>query len=162
MTRIILVFGVLIKLFSCSSKSLEVSRVKNDTLILIENAVAMVSTGEHMPGAGPLKVKYRFGDSILLTSAVLSPELLPSNLNGQHYKVVPLESICPMLTADSAVEELPNYLSVHKFEKNDTGYFVQMMSRSCMDFGGGGSLMLFYKKVGDSLTLVDQSASSLN
>jgi hypothetical protein len=122
----------------------------------------MGSTGEHMPGAGPLKTKYHFGDSIILTSSVVPLNLLPSTLNGQQYKVLPLSVICPMLKGDSASMEQPNYLSIQQFEKNDTGYFIQMVSKSCFDFGGGGSLILTFKKVNDSLMLISQGSSSYN
>ena len=136
--------------------------LSEDRGVLQNTAIAMSMTGEYMPGASPLTRKYHFGDSILLTSVSLPVDLLPRKVKNQCFKILPSKAICSMLVRDSSSAELPNYLSVRRFEKSDTGFYVQMQSLSCLPFGGGGSLGIYLKKVRDSFVVVSQSSSSIN
>src|SRR5689334_20353496 len=97
------VFSILVlTALACRSNNTRITvQAKSDTMLLLEKAISMGSTGEHMPGAGPLTRKYRFGDSIFLTSPILTLDRLPTTLNGLHYKVVPMNALCRLLKADS-------------------------------------------------------------
>jgi hypothetical protein len=152
----------LLTLFSCGDKVTEVKRPDNDTLKILRVALQHGISGEFMPSASPLKRHYRFGDSILLTSDILPLNILPSAIENQNFKIFPKQQICSMIFADSNMTELPNYLSVSRIEKSDTGYYIQVRSLSCLPYGGGGSLGLYFKKAGDTLKMVNQSASSIN
>ena len=156
------VLGLSILLFSCSDRKTFNYLPENDTVKVLNTAIAMGMTGEYMPGASPLTRKYHFGDSILLTSVSLPVDLLPRKVKNQCFKILPSKAICSMLVRDSSSAELPNYLSVRRFEQSDTGFYVQMQSLSCLPFGGGGSLGIYLKKVRDSFVVVSQSSSSIN
>ena len=140
----------------------EVTRSDNDTLKILRVALQQGISGEFMPSASPLKRQYRFKDSILLTSDILPLNILPSSIENHKFKVLPKQEICLMILADSNMAELPNYLLVSNIEKSDTGYYIQVRSLSCLPYGGGGSLGLYLKKVGDTLKILNQSASSIN
>lgn len=149
-------------LFSCIDHVTDSKQFDSDTMKVLQAALKRGTSDEFMPEVFPLQRKYRFGDSILLTSEVLPLDLLPSTVDNQKFKILPQQLICKMINADSSMADLPNYLSVKRFEKRDTGYYVQVCSLSCFLFGGGGTLGLYFKKVGDSLIIVHQSATSIN
>ncbi len=155
-------FIYILTLFSCGDKVTESKHSDNDTLKILRVALHQGISDEFMPSASPLKRKYRYEDSILLTSDILPLNILLSSIENQKFKVLPRQQICSTIVADSNMAELPNYLSVTRLEKSDTGYYIQVRSLSCMPYGGGGSLGLYFKKVGDTLKIVDQSASSIN
>ena len=115
-----------------------------------------------MPGASSLKQNHAYGDSIYLTSEVLPLNILPSQLGNQNFKILSKCNICEIITSDSNLKVPPNYLEVVNFEKNDSGYYVHLESLNCFPFGGGGSLGLYFKKVKDSILVVDRSSSSIN
>jgi hypothetical protein len=60
------------------------------------------------------------------------------------------------------LEEVPNYLIVSRFEKKDTGYYVQVQSLSGRPYEGGGSLGLYLKIIRDSLIVVRRMSFSIN
>ena len=76
--------------------------------------------------------------------------------------MLPKQTIYRMLTGESYRHDVPNYLCISRFEKNDTGYYVQVQNLSALPFGGGGSLGLYFKKVGDSLIIADKASGSIN
>ncbi len=115
-----------------------------------------------MPSAYPLTYKYKFGDSMLLTSNALPLSILPSIVGYQKFKILPQSEICALIKNDSNLSQVPNYLLLNRFEKNDTGYYVLLQSLSCRDFEGGGSLGLYLKKEKDSFIVIKRSSSSIN
>ena len=157
-----ILFIFLLALYSCGENAVTIRQSESDTLKVLRTAIHQGISDEYMPSASPLKRQYHFGDSILLTSEILSLDLLPTRVQDQSFKVLSKEEICSMIVADSAMSELPNYLNVSNFEKSDTGYYVQLRSLGCLPFSGGGSLGLYFKRIGDSLTIVDRTMSSIN
>ena len=148
---------------SCCNTSHEITQQqKSDTARIIEIALAEGILDRYMPSASPLEILYKFGDSILLTSKTLPLTVLPSNLNGRKFKIMTQEEICSIIRGDSSLDKVPNYLVIDHLEKNDSGYYVQVKSLSCRPFGGGGALGLYFKKVKDSLIVVERSSSSIN
>lgn len=152
----------LLTLFSCGDKVTEVKRSDNDTLKILRVALQQGCLDKFMPSASSLKRHYRFGDSILLTSDILPLNILPSAIENQKFKILTKQQICSMIVADRSMTELPNYLSLSRIEKSDTGYYIQVRSLSCLPYGGGSSLALCFKKIGYTLKIVNQLASSIN
>ena len=153
----------MITILSCQNRSVKtIEQQKSDTAKIIEIALNEGTSVHHMPSASPLEINYRFGDSILLTSKGLSLAILPSNLHSQQFKIMAEEEICTIIRRDSNLDEVPNYLMLSHFEKSDTGYYILVQSLSCRPFHGGGSLGLYFKKIGDSLIVVTRSSSSIN
>ena len=129
---------------SCQNKADNSRHQDSDTLAILKATLKESITSRYMPEAFPLKRKYHFGDSILLTSESLPLYLLPSNVDEQNFKILTQEQICSMIEADSNFTNRPNYLNVRKFEKRDTGYYILVQSLSCLPFGGGGDLELYF------------------
>jgi hypothetical protein len=135
---------------------------ENDTSNVLKTVIGEGISDRHMPSADPLTYKYKFGDSILLTSTVLPLGMLPSNIGNQKFKILPQSEICALIKRDSNLTRVPNYLLLNRFEKSDTGYYVLLQNLSCLDYGGGGSLSLYLKKDKDSFVVINRSSSSIN
>jgi hypothetical protein len=135
---------------------------ENDTSILLKTVINEGISDRYMPSTDPLTYKYKFGDSILLTSNVLALDILPSSIGQQKFKILSQSEIYALIKKDSTLTQVPNYLFLSRFEKSDTGYYVQLQSLSCRDFGGGGSLGLYLKKEKDSFVIIKRSSSSIN
>jgi hypothetical protein len=149
-------------LLACQSNAPVIVKQDNDTSILLKKVIREGISGRYMPDADPLTYKYKFGDSILLTSDALPLDILPSNIGSQKFKILPHSKICALIKKDSNLTQVPNYLLLNQFEKSDTGYYVQLQSLTCRDYGGGGSLGLYLKKEKDSFVLIRRSSSSIN
>lgn len=157
---IILLF--LLSFFSCETKPTNTKKPINDTTRVLITVVKHAISVDFMPSASALKRISKFGDSILLTADSLSLDLLPTKSGEQIFKVLPKETIYKILTGLSYRQDPPNYLCISRFEKSDTGYYVQTQNLSVLPFGGGGSLGLYLKIVGDSLKIVKRSSLSIN
>jgi hypothetical protein len=156
-------FLLIITTLSCQNRSVKiVQQQKSDTARIIEIALEEGTSIHRMPEASGLERNYKFGDSILLTSKVLPLNMLPSNLHSQRFKILTEEEICTIIRRDSNLDEVPNYLMITHLERSDTGYYVFVQSLSCRPFGGGGSLRLYFKKIGDSWIVVTRASSSIN
>lgn len=158
-------FGVvflLLTLWSCKNqKDHHVPHV-NDTTLVLNQALSNAISARFMPDADALTQPGHFIDSILLTSNIDFLDLSQVSVAGQKFKVMEEQKILSTLKADSNNVNLPNYLIVSKFEKNDSGYYVQVQNLSGLPYGGGGSLGMYFVKKGDSLINVKRSASSIN
>jgi hypothetical protein len=148
-------------LASCNAYEKQPPEAKNDTTEVLKVAIAKAFYQENLPGISPLMKKYRFSDSLLFSSDSLSLDLLPINLDSINFKILKREQICSMIKKESDSIEVPNYLYIRRFEKNDTGDYVQIQSLSCLDFGGGGSIGVIVKKT-DSLRAEVYGSSSIN
>ena len=156
-------FYILLNLIvACQSNVPVIVKQENDTSLLLKKVISEGISGRYMPSADPLFYKYNFGDSILLTSDVLPLNILPSNTGEQKFKILERSYICALIKKDSTLTQVPNYLLLRRFEKNDTGYYVSLQSLSCRDYGGGGSLGLYLKKEKDSFVVIRRSSSSIN
>ena len=153
---------LLLALSSCNGRLAQTLIPANETTWLINQALANATSSKFMPDADAVTRPYVFNDSILLTSKVISLDLLPASIGVHNFKVMPEEEILGLLKADSNNLQLPNYLILSKFEANDSGYYIQVQNLSVLPFGGGGSLGMYSKKKGDSLLIVSKSASSIN
>jgi hypothetical protein len=149
-------------LFGCQSNTPIIVKQENDTSKILNTVIKDGISDRYMPSADPLTYKYKFGDSILLTSNVLPLDILPSSIGRQKFKILPRSEIYALIKKDSTLTHVPNYLLLTQFEKSDTGYYVQLQSLSCWDFGGGGSLGLYLKKEKDSFVVIKRSSSSIN
>lgn len=147
---------------ACRDHPSALPSAKNDTTLILEESIRYGLSVRYMPDADALHIKYKFGDSVLLTSEKLSLNLLPSVVDGQSFKILPLVELCNMIRRDSLKDASPNVLVIYEIQKNDSGYSALLASRSCLKFGGGGVLSLEFKKLDDSLMLVHRSASSVN
>jgi hypothetical protein len=93
---------------------------------------------------------------------VLPLDILPSSIGQQKFKILPQSEIYALIKKDSNLTRVPNYLLLNRFEKSDTGYYVQLQNLSCLDYGGGGSLGLYLKMEKDSFVVIKRSSSSIN
>jgi hypothetical protein len=153
---------LLIALWSCKGQIHQTVPPLNDTTFLLTQALSNAISVRFMPDADAVTRPYRFKDSILLTSKVISLDLLPASIDDHHFKIMGEHDILQILRADSNNLNLPNYLILSRFEANDSGYYVQVQNLSALPFGGGGLLGLYYVKKGDSLINVKRSAWSIN
>ena len=155
-------FSLLVLLVSCQGRLANSKRPMNDTTQIMEVCLQEATSAKYMPSASPLFKKYKFNDSILLTSSALPLSILPDKADGHVFKIMSQPEICSIITADSILEDVPNYLIISRLERNDSGYYTQLESLSCRPYGGGGSLGLYFKKVKDSLIVVNRSSESIN
>lgn len=153
---------LLVSLCSCGTRSTTADKSVSDTTIVLNTALKQATSIEFMPDVSALRRPSKFGDTILLTCEPLPLEILPTKSGNDIFKVLPKQTIYRILTGESYRHDIPNYLCVSQFEKNDTGYYVQVQNLSALPFGGGGSLGLYFKKVGDSLLIIDKASSSIN
>lgn len=134
----------------------------NDTIGVLNFVLTTIFDVYPLPDLSSVQVPYRFKDSVLFTSDVLPLSILPRQYNGMPFKILPQKQICSMLVSDSLLPEVPNFLGVKVFEKSDTGYYVHIQSRSCLPFGGGGTMGLYIGKRNDSFVIQDIRSSSIN
>jgi len=139
------IFITMIVLASCTNRNGQVSQSKNDTVTAIELAVKTALV-EDFPEMEPVKRKN--GDSIFITSSLLSLSHLPQKIDSFRFKIMPDTMICATIKLDTS-QDIPNYLKLSSFEKRDTGYFVQLESLSCQSGGEGGSVSIFIVKTED-------------
>lgn len=160
-------FGILfllVVLWSCKSHkemAFPLGAVSDTTLVLNQALSEAVSV-KFIPGASALTRLYHFKDSILITSKASLLSFLPVSVGSQKFKVMESHAIISILRADSNNLNLPNYLIVSDFVANDSGYYLQVQNLSSLPYGGGGSLGLYYIKIGDTLMNVKRSAWSIN
>jgi hypothetical protein len=153
---------LLLLLWSCKDQTHHSVRQDSDTTFLLNQVLNDATSGRFMPDADAVMRPYYFKDSILLTSKIISLDLLPTSIGDRKFKIMAEKEILSMLRTDSNNLHLPNYLIVSEFEKNDSGYYVQIQNLSALPFGGGGALGLYYIKKGDSLINIKRAASSIN
>jgi hypothetical protein len=110
----------------------------------------------------PLKKKYHFEDSILLTSDSLPLFFLPKSVDSIKFKILSKKRICSLFAIENDLSKVPNYLYINTFEKNDTGYYVSLESLICFPFSGGGKIGIYITKVKDSFIVKEQMSSSIN
>ena len=149
-------------LLACQSNVPAIVKQENDTSKILKTVITEGISDRYMPSTDPLTYKYKFGDSILLTSNVLPLDILPSSITDQKFKILSHSEIYALIKKDSSLTQVPNYLIINQFEKSDTGYYVLIQSLSCRDFGGGSSLGLYLKKQKDSFVVIKRSSSSIN
>jgi len=152
---------LLILIFACQSNAPVVINQENDTSSVLKTVIGEGISDRHMPSADPLTYQYKFGDSILLTSIVLPLDMLPSDIGNQKFKILTQSEICTLIKKDSNLTKVPNYLLLNRFEKSDTGYYVELRSLNCRYYTGG-SLGLYLKKEKDSFVIINRSSSSIN
>jgi hypothetical protein len=152
----------LLLFWSCKGQRDQIVRPVTDTTLLLNQSLRDAISVRFMPGADAVTRPYRFKDSILLTSKVISLNLLPVSIDEHNFKIMAEHDILSILRGDSNNLNLPNYLILSGFEKNDSGYYVQVQNLSALPFGGGGSLGMYYVKKGDSLINVKRSSLSIN
>jgi hypothetical protein len=160
--RVALFSILFLLLLSCRNRVAHATTASNDTSRILEIALLQGTSAQYMPAVSPLQIEYKFGDSILLTSNALPLNILPMNVGANHFKIMNQDEICFLIKRDSALEEVPNYLIVSRFEKKDTGYYVQVQSLSGRPYEGGGSLGLYLKIIRDSLIVVRRMSFSIN
>lgn len=145
---------ILLSQVSCETNPRNTDKPINDTTRVLATVLKQAISVEFMPSASELRRSSKFGDSILLTADSISLELLPTKSGEQIFKVLSKETIYKILTGLSYKQEPPNYLCISRFEKSDTGYYVQTQNLSALPFGGGGSLGLYLKEDVDSLKII--------
>jgi hypothetical protein len=151
-----------ILLFSCGTGNGSAKIQVSDTSKAIDQAILMGTDVRYMPSASGLKGVSHFRDTVLLTSRILPFSFLPRQVGGEQFKVMPQREICAALKLFEHLEPSPKYLNVSQFEKNDSGYYIQLESISCGEFASGGVLGIYLKKVKDSFVVANRQASSIN
>jgi hypothetical protein len=159
--RVVLYSFLLLFFFACQNNAQNLIAPVSDTAKILKIALQEGFSYRYMPDASALKRKFRFGDSIFLTSEVISLKALPVSISEQQFKLVPAKEICSTIRG-YGMEEEPNYLIVKRVDKNDSGYYVQLQNLSCQPYGGGGSLGIYFKKIKDSFVIVHRSSTSIN
>jgi hypothetical protein len=158
----LLFISFLLFLSSCQTKPAVADKPISDTAKVLAITLKQATSAEFMPSASALRRPSKFSDSILLTAISIPLDLLPKKSGEQIFKVLPRETIHKILAGESYRHNVPNYLSITQFEKNDTGYYIQVQNLSVLPFGGGGTLGLYFKKSGDTLTIIDKASGSIN
>lgn len=148
--------------FSCNSSNSRLNSSASDTSTIISLGIRMAISDRYMPGASNVFKPYRFKDSVVFTSENILLKMLPTRESDQNFKILPESEIKALLLADSLRDGLPNYLKIAAFEKNDSGYYILFENLSAFPFGGGGSLGITCKKIGDSIHLLKSSSGSIN
>lgn len=160
--RIFIAYIILFELTACTTGSSRSIKPKNDTIKVLELALRTAFFHKNLPGYSPLMRPYHFKDSILFSSNILPLRMLPANLGTINFKILPVKEIRLMIQKDSNISDPPNYLFIRSFEKNDTGYYVDIESLSYERFGGGGSIGVYITKEKDSFVVKDKMSTSIN
>jgi hypothetical protein len=150
--------------YSCSGiehKNFSSNKPISDTTKIIELAIKQAFYG-NLPDASAVKNKYYYPDSILLSTDALPLYNLPTSVDSLRFKILPQNDIHILIQNDSLSYVRPNYLYIDKLEKQDSGYYVQISSKSALNFGGGGILGIYLQKIKDTIAIVSQQASSIN
>ncbi|RYE38100.1 MAG: hypothetical protein EOP48_27620 [Sphingobacteriales bacterium] len=148
--------------FSCGTANVSAELPLSDTTKVLNQAILAGVDSLDMPSASGLKWRSRFGDTILLTSQILPFNVLPLQVGGEKFKVMPQKELCAAMKQYEDLEPTPKYLNISQFERNDSGYYVQLQSISCGEFASGGALGIYFKKVADSFVVINRQASSIN
>ncbi len=153
---------IIIVFTSCKNSNTKILQPKNDTTKVLELALKTAFYHGNLPSISPLKYPYRFKDSILFTTNSLPLLALPLNIDTLKFKILSKNQILSILIADNNMDKLPNYLSVARFERSDTGYYVQIQSLSSVQYGGGGDIGIYIAKVKDSFIVKSKMINSIN
>ncbi len=159
--RVVLYSVLLLFVFACQNNAQNLTLPISDTAKVLQIALQEGVSDRYMPSTSALKRRFKFSDSIFLTSEVVPLKLLPLSISEQQFKLVPIKEICSVIRG-YGMEKEPNYLIVKRFDKNDSGYYVQLQNLSCRPYGGSGSLGIYFKKVKDSFVFVYRSSTSIN
>jgi hypothetical protein len=147
---------------SCRYKVADSQTKDSDTVAIMKIALEESITTQYMPSVSQLKQGVGLGDSILLTSESLPLAQLPSAVNGQVFKIVDKNDIQQLVAILNSKDQYPNFLNIIHFNKTDSGYYIMVLNQSSFPFGPGGSLQLIFKKIKDSMVVVDRLAGSKN
>lgn len=151
---------IIVFIISCSNKSSEPTQPINDTTRAITLAIRTAFYHENLPSISPLMKRYGFKDSILTTSH-LPLYYLPSSVGTLNFKVLSVDELFRLFEKESDSQKVPNYLSIDKFEKSDSGYYVNIKSLSYLPYGGG-SIGIYISKINDSFVVKKMISSSIN
>ena len=151
----------LIGLLSCNSPKAKVILVDSDTAKVLKLAIRTAFYHDNLPDISALKRKYRFNDSILFTTESLPLSILPGSVDTLRFKIFSRNQIFSLIKNDS-IENLPHYLYLRSFEKNDTAYYVSLQNLSCLPFGGGGAIGIYIAKENESFVVKRKMSSSIN
>ena len=160
--KIIISYLALCTLISCENRDVKAVTLMNDTTSVIRFAIAEAFRDARLPEIEQLRRRYYFKNQILLTSDSLPLELLPGYVDTINFKVLSKEEICKMISADSLEQDHPNYLCVNNLMKNDSGYYLNIGSLSCVPFGGGGIMGIDISKRNDSFVVIHKGFSNVN
>src|SRR4030095_5316987 len=144
---------LLVFLVGCAQKGGKQRASTVDTTRVITLALKTVMS-DRFPVMDGIKRKSTYNDSIFLTTKLFSLSNLPANVDSFHFKVIPDSMICSAIRSDTTTAELPNYLRLKTFEKNDTGYLVQFESVDCIPYPSlDGAVSLQIRKTKDKYQL---------
>ena len=162
MGRLISLVFLLLAFVSCENRQQGRQTFHSDTAMVLELAILNGIDDRHMPSATMLTGRSHFHDTILITSKILPLDSLPTKIGAKHFKVLPQKQICNEFARYDTADLTPGYLKLTRFEKSDTGYYVQLQSISCGEYASGGALGMYFRKVKDSLVITNKSSSSIN
>lgn len=136
-------------LVACGQKAGKQRASTVDTTRVIALALKTVMS-EPFPVMDGIRRKSTFNDSVFLTTKLFSLKNLPAHVDSFNFKVIPDSMICSAIRSDTSTAELPNYLRLKTFEKNDTGYLVQFESVDCIPYPSlDGAVSLQIRKTKD-------------
>jgi len=147
---------------SCNIQTNLIEPTESDTTVLLRESLSMAISVEFMPDAGALTSPGFFDDTIFLTSSTIPLKLLPMSIDVRNFKILEEQEILKVFGLNTDDRKAPNYLKLIEFEKNDYGYYIQVQNLSAYPYRGGGSLELYYERMGDSLINVRRLSSSID
>lgn len=166
MKYFILGFYLMLQELSCNTLETDShsSPAIGDTTRVLVLAIRTAFYHGNLPEIYTLYSSRQFNDSIWFTSDSLPLSILPKKVDSINFKILKKDQIRKMLTVGNTdtTTQKTNFLLISAFEKNDTGYYVIVESRSCLKFGGGGSFGLEIKKEKDSFIVKSIMSSSIN
>ena len=81
-------------LVSCQNKQITILKPKNDTVEVLNLALATAFYHENLPGIDELKRNYQFEHSILFTSDSLPLSILPKKADTFYFKIINYKEMC--------------------------------------------------------------------
>lgn len=154
-------FNIVVLILSCNNKTSVPAQPINDTTRAIKLAIRTAFYHENLPGISPLKKRYGFEDSIL-TISHLPLHYLPASVDTLNFKVISANALFRLFEKESDLRKIPNYLSIERFEKNDSGYYINIKSVGYLPYSGGGSIGVYISELNDSLFVDHTTSSSIN
>ena len=134
----------------------------NDTTKAIKFCIRYSIDSFHMPSVSSVLKKYKFGDSILLTSEKLSLKYLPLRVDSMNFKIMNQNKLCQLLMTDTDFSKQPNYLFIKHFARKNNLFSIVLESINCGRYPSGGGLYFQLIKEADSFRIISKQGFNIN
>jgi hypothetical protein len=161
MTKLYGIFFLGALIVGCNDSSIHLPVLENDTAKVLQIALRNAFFERKLSESPALFRSNLFHDSILIDTDSFPKRLLPLTLDTLKFKFESYPQISGLLSnvADSLK---PNYLYICCLERHDSVFSVLIMSRSTVNFGGGGGLYIEIVKRADSFIVKYTLGNSIN